>query len=218
MTARGLRFRSVVLDFDSTISELEGAEWIAATLSAEVASAIAREVDAAMAGTLALQDVYAGRMNLLRPDARMLADLARAYRAAVAPGTHEALSAMRRAGVQLRVVSGGFREAILPGAIDLGFAPAEVHAVSIYTAPDGTYQGFDSASPLVQQTGKAGLVASLDLPRPSLMVGDGATDAAARPAVDAFAAYVGFVRREPVVAVADHVVSSFAELEQLVLG
>ena len=218
MTARTLRFRSVVLDFDSTISALEGAEWIAATLSPEVASVIAAEVDAAMAGTLALQDIYAGRMNVLRPDARLLAELAGAYRAAVAPGTHEALDHMRRAGVQLRVVSGGFREAILPVAVDLGFAPTEVHAVSIYTSPDGAYEGFDSASPLVQQLGKSALVASLDLPRPSLMVGDGATDAAARPAVDAFAAFTGFARRGPVVAVADHVVHSFAVLEQLVLG
>ena len=50
------------------------------------------------------------------------------------------------------------------------------------------------------------------------MIGDGATDAAARPAVDAFAAYTGFVTRDNVVAVADHVVTSYADIEALVLG
>jgi hypothetical protein len=39
-----------------------------------------------------------------------------------------------------------------------------------------------------------------------------------RPAVDAFAAFTGFVRREPVVAGADHVLADFAQLTELVLG
>jgi hypothetical protein len=39
-----------------------------------------------------------------------------------------------------------------------------------------------------------------------------------RPAVDAFAAYTGFVRRDPVVDAADHDVSSFSQLTELVLG
>jgi hypothetical protein len=39
-----------------------------------------------------------------------------------------------------------------------------------------------------------------------------------RPAVDAFAAYVGFVRREPVVRGAEYVITSFDELAELVLA
>jgi hypothetical protein len=39
-----------------------------------------------------------------------------------------------------------------------------------------------------------------------------------RTKVDAFAAYVGFVRREAVAAAADHVVASFVELASLVAG
>jgi phosphoglycolate phosphatase-like HAD superfamily hydrolase len=59
----------------------------------------------------------------------------------------------------------------------------------------------------------------LSLPRPILSVGDGATDAAMKSAgaADAFAAFTGFVRREPVVALADHVIATFDELVALVL-
>ena len=56
------------------------------------------------------------------------------------------------------------------------------------------------------------------LPRRILAVGDGATDLAIRPAVDAFAAFTGFVRRAPVVASADVVIDSFAQLVELVLS
>ena len=51
-----------------------------------------------------------------------------------------------------------------------------------------------------------------------LAVGDGNTDLAARKSVDAFAAFTGIVRRDPVVAEADHVLESFDQLTRLVLS
>ena len=212
------RFRSVVFDFDSTLSSLEGVEWIAARVGPEVAAAIAEEVTAAMSGRIALEEVYAGRLARLHPTAADLAALGAAYADRVAPDAAPVLARLRDAGVQLRVVSGGFREAILPAARVLGFADDEVAAVSIFTAPDGSYVGYDAASPLITQLGKGAVIEQFRLPRPSLMVGDGATDAAARSSVDAFAAFVGFARRESVVAVADHVVGDYAAVEALVLG
>ncbi|MHB1222623.1 MAG: HAD-IB family phosphatase [Gemmatimonadaceae bacterium] len=211
-------FRSILFDFDSTLSSLEGVEWIAARRGPEIAAAIAAEVAAAMDGTVDLEEVYAARMNRLRPSAQELSALAGAYRASIAPGAADTVRRLRNADVALRIVSGGFREAILPAAADLDFSPSDVHAVSVQVAHDGSYMAYDALSPLVTQLGKATVIATLDLPRPSLMVGDGATDAAARSAVDAFAAYTGFARRDAVTGIADHVVASYAELEALVFG
>lgn len=211
-------FRSVLLDFDSTLSSLEGVEWIAARRGPEIAAAIAAEVMAAMSGKVELEAVYAARMHRLRPSAQDLDALAEAYRASIAPGAAATVRRLREAGVALRIVSGGFREAILPAAADLDFPPADVHAVSVQVAGDGSYVAYDALSPLVTQVGKATIIATLGLPRPTLMVGDGATDAEARSAVDAFAAYTGFVRRDAVTSVADHLVSSYSELEALVFG
>ena len=56
------------------------------------------------------------------------------------------------------------------------------------------------------------------LARPILAVGDGATDLAMRPGVDAFAAYTGFVARPAVVQESDFTVNSYAELLRRVLG
>jgi len=63
---------------------------------------------------------------------------------------------------------------------------------------------------------------TVDLPRlrlrgPVLAVGDGSTDAELKPCVDAFAAFTGVARRESVVAVADYVITHFADLPALVL-
>jgi phosphoserine phosphatase len=119
-------------------------------------------------------------------------------------------------------VSGGIRQAILPLARTLGFTDADVSAVSLSFDDAGAYRDYDRASPLATQSGKAevvnALLASGRLSRPLLAVGDGATDVAMREHADTFAAYVGFARRETVVARADLVVSGFDELARVVLG
>ena len=66
--------------------------------------------------------------------------------------------------------------------------------------------------------GKRTVVESLALPPRVLAVGDGATDLAIRPVVDAFAAFTGFVRRNAVVQDADLVVDSFDQLTDIVLA
>ena len=76
--------------------------------------------------------------------------------------------------------------------------------------------GFDTESPLTSQEGKLDIVRSLPLDRPALAVGDGATDAAMRPGVEAFAVFTGFVERENVIRVADYVLPSFKDLATLV--
>jgi phosphoserine phosphatase len=81
----------------------------------------------------------------------------------------------------------------------------------------GEYQGYDRSSPLATQLGKRDVLRALQLPRPVLAVGDGSTDAAMAPEADIFAAFTGFVRREPVVAMADSELRSFDDLLELVL-
>ena len=119
--------------------------------------------------------------------------------------------------MQIAVVSGGLREAILPLARRLYIPPECVFAVSVSFNDRGEYVEIDASSPLTTQRGKEIIVRTLALSAPVLAVGDGATDLAMKPAVDAFAAYTGFVRREAVVSAADFEIDSFARLTALVL-
>lgn len=215
MTAR---FASVVLDVDSTLAGIEGIDWLAARRGPLVAAQVAALTALAMGGALPLERVYAQRLDAIRPTVADVAALAAAYRDAVAAGAGEALASLRAAGVAIQVVSGGLREAILPLATALGIADGAVHAVAVRFDERGEYAGVDPGSPLTTQRGKAGVVRGLGLRAPALAVGDGATDAAMRPVVAAFAVYTGFVRRAEVIRAADHEVASFAELAALVLG
>jgi phosphoserine phosphatase len=202
----------VILDVDSTLCGIEGVDWLATRRGGDLAARIAGLTDQAMRGEIALDAVYGERLALIGPTRDDLAALSAAYAQAQAPGAAVAVRRMRAVGVRLALVSGGLREAILPVARELGFADGDVHAVRLTFDAAGTYVDFDRASPLTTQEGKSAVARSLDLPRPVLAVGDGATDAAMRPAVDAFAAFTGFVRREPVVRAADFVIPSFDSL------
>ena len=116
------------------------------------------------------------------------------------------------------LVSGGIREAILPVARYLGITEGDLYAVSVRFDANGEYSDFDASAPLATAEGKRAVAAGLALPSRVLAMGDGATDAAMRPTVDAFAAYTGFVRRETVVSQADFTIESFDQLVGLVLG
>ena len=215
------RFNSLFLDVDSTVAALEGIDWLAQRRGADVAARVAAQTDRAMRGEIALDAVYGERLALVRPGRDDIAALAAAYEAALVPGARDAIARLREAGVRVALVSGGIRQAIIPLARALGIAPDDVHAVDVVVDMGGGYFAYDAGSPLATQTGKRAVAEQLlgtgRFPRPALAVGDGATDVAMKGTADAFAAFTGVVRREPVVREADHEVKSFDELTQLIL-
>lgn len=211
-------FGTVVLDVDSTVSGIEGVDWLAARRGPEVAKRIANLTAEAMRGEIPLEQVYGTRLSQIRPRREDLDALARAYVEAVEPNAVSTIYKLRRAGVQVLLVSGGLRNALLRLALHLDLDLGDVYAVDIRFDAMGAYVGFDEKSPLSRTTGKSTVIAGLGAAGPVLMVGDGVTDLAARSAVDKFAAFTGFVTREPVVRQADIVLKSFTELETLVLG
>jgi phosphoserine phosphatase len=210
-------FASVVIDVDSTLCGIEGIDFLAELRGSDVGQAVADLTDQAMRGEIPLDSVYGTRLELVHPSEAEVTALAAAYQAALAPGAVEAIATLRGAGRRVVLVSGGLREAILPVARHLGLSDDDVHAVALRRGEAGEYAGFDERSPLATAAGKAQVVRSLGLPRRVLAVGDGATDLAIRPMVDAFAAFTGYVRRAPVMASADVTIESFAQLVELVV-
>jgi phosphoserine phosphatase len=211
-------FASVVLDVDSTLCGVEGIDWLAGLRGSDVGSKVTELTNQAMRGRIALDAVYGERLALVQPAQYEVEMLANLYVSSLAPGAARAVRRMRDAGRRVVIVSGGVREAILPMTRKLGIPDADVQAVSVRFTADGDYEGFDTTSPLATAVGKRAVVEALALPPRVLAVGDGATDLAIRPVVDAFAAYTGFVRREAVVQDADLVVETFDQLTDIVLA
>jgi phosphoserine phosphatase len=197
-----LRYRTVIFDCDSTLSAIEGIDELAGGLRAEVAAL----TDLAMRGELPLEAVYGRRLELVRPDAQRIEELGRRYIDALVPDARETVRRLQHAGVDVRIISGGLLPPVLALAAALGVPDTHVAAVPIRFTDDGAYAGFDAASPLARTGGKREVIDAwvrAGLPRPVMLVGDGATDLEAKPAVDLFVAYAGVLEREAVSAAAD---------------
>jgi phosphoserine phosphatase len=210
------RFETVIFDCDSTLSTIEGIEELARDHRAEV-EALTEE---AMRGSIPLEQVYGRRLDLVRPPRDRVAALGQRYLDTLVPDARETVTALLAEGIRVRVISGGLKPAVLAMATALGVAEADVAAVDIFFNGDGTYGTFETDSPLAVSGGKKIVIDTWDLARPALMVGDGATDLEARPAVDAFAAFAGVVYRPHVVAAADYVIRerTLAPVFALALG
>jgi len=194
-------FASIVFDCDSTLARVEGIDELAGPHAAEIRAL----TEQAMDGSLALEEVYGRRLDIIRPTRARVEALGRDYVAALVPDARETVAALRHLGKTVRIVSGGLLPAVLAVAAELGIAEDDVRAVAIRFDEADEYAGFDEASPLARSGGKEAVLRGWALPRPALMVGDGATDLEARPAVDAFAAYMGIAFRDAVAAGADFV-------------
>ncbi len=210
------RFARVIFDVDSTLCAIEGIDELARWRGIDVTALTER----AMRGELALEQVYAKRLALARPDAALLARLGRLYVRRLLPGMRALIAGLQRARIEVVLISGGLRPALLPLLDVLELPGSHLFAVDVRLDSRGRYAGFDERSPLVRADGKREVVARLAPPRGArvgkvLLVGDGSTDLAARPAVDAFCAFTGVAVRPKVVAKADHVAHDAAALRTL---
>ena len=114
------RFKSIVLDVDSTLSGIEGIDWLAALRGPETQAWSTTLTEKAMQGEMPIEAVYGQRMQKVRPNAVEIEQLGREYVERIAPRAREALAELRRHGIELAMVSGGLREAIIPLARELG--------------------------------------------------------------------------------------------------
>jgi phosphoserine phosphatase len=211
------RFSSVVFDVDSTLSGIEGIDWLAAQRGPEIQAWSAELTDRAMSGEIPIEAVYGERMSKVRPSRSEIEELGRIYIERMTRGARELFADFHERGIETVMVSGGLLEAIAPLAAALGVDHDHVHAVSIYFDSDGSYAGFDESSPMTRQNGKRLVVSNMGLKAPVLAVGDGVTDSEMRPAVDSFAAFTGFSSRPPVLARADFIIENLDQLRTLVL-
>jgi phosphoserine phosphatase len=116
------------------------------------------------------------------------------------PDAPETIDALRRAGMEVFIVSAGIEQAILPLAERLGIPRRAIHAVRLEFDGAGNYAGFDRRSPLTRNGGKETIVMNVRARSKgkAVFIGDGVTDLEAKPAVELFIGFGGVRHRERV--------------------
>ena len=211
MLSRHLGFQRIIFDCDMTLVTVEGIDELARLKGqAEYIAELTRQ---AMDGKILLEEVYAKRLELLRPTRAELEEVARIYRRTLTPQTAEVIAALQLAGVEVIIVSGGLKAAVLDLAEMLKIPAQNVHAVEVrldelggtwwdYTRhqyagnPNETYFAF-APTPLAESNGKLAVVRNLASDgKRTMMVGDGFTDLVTRDVVRLFVGFGGVERRK----------------------
>lgn len=208
-------FRLIFFDCDSTLTTIEGIDELA-RLKGQY-ERIAELTRRAMDGEIKLEEVFAARLELLRPTRADLRRIAQAYRETLAPDAKEAIAALRFAGCEVYIVSGGLLPAVQELARSLGLPGRNVRAVPIQFDqlagqwwrydldryggnPDERYLGLPP-TPLIETQGKRQIIAELSgAEKRTMLVGDGVTDLEARDVVKMFVGFGGVIARDRVAA------------------
>ena len=204
-----MKFRFVFFDVDSTLVTIEGINVLGAG-NPEITQLTER----AMNGEIALEDVYAKRLEIIRPRRAAIEALAERYVGSVIPGAEKTLAALREAGAQIHLVTAGIAQAVLPLASHLGVPERAVHAVALRFNAAGDYEDFDRRSFLTRGGGKELVVRDVRarMHGRAALVGDGVSDLEAKPAVDLFIGFGGVHVRPKVKENADVFAMTFDEV------
>lgn len=227
---------AVCFDVDSTVIEEEGIDVLAAHLGQgpQVAALTRR----AMEGGLPFHDALQARLDLLQPSRHQIRDCLARHPFTLTPHVEALVRALHAQHKHVYLVSGGFRLMIEPVAKRLDIDPTHnVYANRLLFHDDGLYAGFDATECTSRDQGKARALAlimthpppdtnndrsshhnpnSNNRYRTVVMIGDGATDAQAKPPAAAFIGYGGVVARAAVQSAADWFVTDLADLLHIV--
>jgi phosphoserine phosphatase len=207
----------VCFDVDSTVIQEEGIDVLADYLGK--GAAVAALTKQAMEGGMKFQDALAARLKLLQPSKLQILSCLEERPFQLTPGVQELIQTLQQYQKDVYFVSGGFRIMIEPIAKQLKIDPEQnVVANQILFDSDLFYSGFDPNEPTSQDMGKPKALQSIQDKhqyRTMVMIGDGATDAQAKPPARAFIGFGGVVVREKVQQAADWFVQDFSDLTML---
>jgi HAD superfamily phosphoserine phosphatase-like hydrolase len=189
-------FDRVIFDCDSTLSVIEGINELAAMN--DVPYEVADMTRQAMGGDVPFEEVFAARLDIIKPTKKQLAAVGKLYVSTLVEDAAMVAEALQTAGIEVRIVSGGYRDALAPVAERLSIPREHLHANDIHFTAAGDYDGFDAANPLSRSGGKGDVIQSLPRKPHTLLIGDGASDAEVGTNVELFVGYGGVERRPSV--------------------
>lgn len=190
---------TVVFDFDSTLVPVESLEETlrAGGVSAERLASIEAVTRDGMEGRIPYRVSLERRLAMAAPRRADVARVAEDLAGRLTHGAEEVVAAVAARGHGVFIVSGAFRDVLLPSARRLGIPPERVWGVRARWDGEGRFLGLQDEDPM--REGKVEGVRGLPepWPRPAVGVGDGATDLALLRAglVDVFLAYTEHQRR-----------------------
>ncbi len=219
MLTKPLDETSILIDFDSTFTKVEGLDVLGSISLATrpdrdlILAQIKTITDQGMAGEISLPESLANRIKLLQAHRDQLPVLVEQLIEQVSESFQRNHEFLAENADRIYIISSGFCEFIIPVITRWGLREDHVFANTFIFDEAGNIIGCDPENPLAGNQGKVRVVENLRLTGEVLVIGDGYTDYEIRQAglATRFYAFTENVSRPNVLAVADHIAPSLDE-------
>ena len=109
-----MKIKTLLFDFDSTLVTIEGIDELARMKGKY--QEVSQLTRLAMEGELAFEDVFYRRLEVIQPTGKDLDQLSELYQRSLVPDAITTIHRLREAGLDIGVVTGAYRQAIVSTA------------------------------------------------------------------------------------------------------
>ncbi|WP_285010408.1 HAD-IB family phosphatase [Pedobacter faecalis] len=208
-----------IIDFDSTFTQVEALDELARISLKNhpdreaIFQKIEEYTNMAMEGRLSFGESLSQRVKLLEANEDHLKQLITRLKKKVSASFSRNAEFFRKHADEVLIVSGGFKEFIIPVVSRYHIKKENIYANTFITNGDGQIIDYDHANPLSEEGGKVKLMQQLDLKGDLYGIGDGYSDFQLRESglIKKFYAFTENISRANIIEKADHVTPSFDE-------
>jgi len=208
-----------IIDFDSTFIKTEALDELAEiSLKKDPAKAdklarIKELTSLAMNGKMSFAKSLEERIKLLGANKSHIEPLVKKLHKLISRSITSNKDFFRKYSGSIVIVSGGFKEYILPVTAKFHIPPDNVYANTFKFDKTGSITGFDKKNPLARDNGKVKQLKALKLKGELIVIGDGYTDSQLKNSgiASKFFAFTENIQRQNVILAADHIAPSFDE-------
>lgn len=208
-----------IIDFDSTFTKVEGLDELANIALAgsptqeKVVAEIRQLTEQGMNGEITFSEALSRRIELLKANRSNIDKLVDFLHSKISDSFQRNEKFLREYADQIIIISGGFKEFIVPIVTSMGIKEENVYANTFVFDAEDNIIGVDENNVLAHANGKVTLLGSLNLDGDIYAIGDGYTDYELRASglANRFYAFTENISREKVTSKADHIVPSLDE-------
>ncbi len=219
MSPMKLKNINLIIDFDSTLVKLEGLEELAQISlegnpkRKEILDKMAKITKQGMSGEISFQESLQSRFSMFAPKRIHLEKLSNILSENISDSILENQKFFRANSSSIYIISGGFREWMMPTIHKLGLLEENLLANNFVCDLEGEIAGINEESLLTKSKGKAEVVKKLNLSGLTIIIGDGYTDYEIKKHgyADLFIAYEENIVRPEISKLADLTINSWDE-------
>ena len=207
----------VLFDLDSTISKIEGLDYLA-TLKG-LGNEIKLITEKTMSGEMSFQETFPKKINLLSPSIKEQEKLGFIYLKNLSLGFELLLNKLFKNNIKVGILSANFEIPIKILADKLNINHDLCFCNKTEFFENGDFKYFDDSQLLAQENGKGVVISSLKskFPRENVVfIGDSVGDMFAGKNADMFIGYGGAVKREQVYKNSEHFVIDFLDVCEII--